>query len=100
MFECKPLAVGHFRTTTPTLDPYGRAYIPGQTPAGSDGPHRAKKVGHDEDEDDPFMPSQVAPIGDIPWIFFSLLALAVAFCKRFRISTLFGFSHFCNNIEH
>lgn len=76
MFSHQPLATGHFQTTVNTLDPNGHAYLPGQSAAGNNGLHRAKKVSHDDDEDDPYLPSNVVPLGSTPWALFLLLILA------------------------
>ena len=75
MFSHQPLATGHFSTTVNTLDPNGHAYSPGQSAVGNSGPHHAKKVSHDDDEDDPFM-GNVVPIGETPFALFALLLLA------------------------
>lgn len=47
-------------------------------------PHRLhiRKVGHDDDEDDPFM-GNVVPITDTPWILFLLLAIGYG-CYKLR----------------
>ena len=76
MFSHQPLATGHFQTTVNTLDPNGHAYLPGQSAAGNNGPHHAKKVSHDDDEDDPYLPSNVVPLGSTPWVLFLLLMIA------------------------
>lgn len=86
LLQRTPLTTGHFQTNAQALDEFGHAYWPGQSATQTGGPHRAKKVGHDEDEDDPFMPAQIDPIGDTPWILFILLALAYAFRKKYAIN--------------
>lgn len=71
------LTDGHFHTTIQLIDDFGHAYSPGQsTSGGSYSPNGPRRVGHKDDEDDPFMPSQVAPIGDIPWGVMVILIIA------------------------
>ena len=44
---------GRFTTTVNPLDDNGRAYAPGQVPAGNaSGPQHLRRVSHDDDEDD------------------------------------------------
>lgn len=70
------LTDGHFHTTIQPIDDFGHAYSPGQsTSGGSYSPNGPRRVGHKDDEDDPFMPSQVAPVGDIPWILLAFLMI-------------------------
>ena len=73
---------GRFTTYVPAIDADGHAYTPSQITAGDTSPHRPhiRKVGHDDDEDDPFM-NNVDPIGDTPWILFLLLAIGYGFFK-------------------
>lgn len=76
MFSHQPLATGHFSTTVQPIDACGRAYAPGQVPAGNaSGPQHLRRVSHDDDEDDPFM-GNVVPIGETPFALFALLLLA------------------------
>ena len=75
---------GRFTTYVPAVGKDGHAYFPGQATTSNSGPHRAKKVGHDDDEDDPYMPSQVVPIGDTPWWFILLLSFACVGYKRWQ----------------
>ena len=78
---------GRFTTYVPAVGKDGHAYFPGQATTSNSGPHRAKRVlGEDEDDEreteDPFMPSQAAPIGDTPWWFILLLSFACVGYKR------------------
>ena len=75
---------GRFTTYVPTIDVNGHAYTPSQITAGETAPHRPhiRKVGHDDDEDDPFM-DNVDPIGNTPWMLFVLLAIGYG-CYKLR----------------
>lgn len=75
---------GRFTTYVPAIDADGHAYTPSQITAGDTSPHRPhiRKVGHDDDEDDPFM-GNVVPITDTPWILFLLLAIGYG-CYKLR----------------
>ena len=73
---------GRFTTYVPAIDADGHAYTPSQITAGDTSPHRPhiRKVGHDDDEDDPFM-GNVVPITNTPWILFILLAIGYGYFK-------------------
>ena len=71
------LTNGHFQTTVQPIDDFGHAYSPGQSASGgTHTPNGPRRVGHKDDEDDPCMPSQVAPIGDVPWGIMVILIIA------------------------
>ena len=72
--ERQVVATGHFCTTVNAIDEYGHAYSPGQS-ANPSGPRRGKKVEENDFEDDPFMPSNVVPVGDVPWILLAFLII-------------------------
>lgn len=69
---------GRFSTSVPTLDANGHAYTPSQITAGETSLNRShiRKVSHDDDEDDPYLPSNVVPLGSTPWVLFLLLMIA------------------------
>jgi len=79
-----PLTTGHFCTTVNPLDQYGHAYSPGAAMGSSKpGP---RKVGGKDHSDDPYMPTNVDPIGDTPWILFVLLVIGYGVYKKIRKS--------------
>lgn len=71
---------GRFSTYVPAVNASGRAVMAEEE--SNLGPH-VRRVGHDDDEDDPFM-GKVDPVGDIPWWLFVLLAVSYgAYRRRF-----------------
>lgn len=78
-----------FTTYVPAIDASGYAHTPSEITAGqssSSRPH-VRRVGHDDDEDDPFM-GNVDPIGDVPWWMMALLLLGYAAYRFYRFRSL------------
>ncbi len=88
---------GRFTTYVPAIDVNGHAYTPSQITAGetSSGRPHIRKVGHDDDEDDPFM-GNVVPITDTPWMLFILLAIGYGYFKLRKRSAQALFFHTFN----
>ena len=79
--EKSTLTNGHFQTMVSALDINGHSYAPGQEPTGQGyRPGQIRRVGHDDDEDDPMM-GNVVPVGNTPWILMLILSLGY-FCFK------------------
>lgn len=93
--EKTALTDGHFHASVQPIDAFGHAYYPGQSSEGNSyTPAGPRRVGHDDDEDDPMM-NNVAPVGNIPWFFLALLLAAYLIpraIKLHRISRTSTFS--------
>ena len=85
---------GRFTSHVPSLNAYGVAQNPSNFRPGGVGPRRVTG-GDDDDEDDsdsqyesaePNWDSEIAPVGDIPWLFMLILLAAYLFyhAKRHR----------------
>lgn len=75
------ISTGRFTTYVPAVDASGHA----QDPYAPNRP-RPRKVEDEDHEIDPYMPANVAPLGDTPWILLILLLLGyAAFAKRRQI---------------
>ena len=79
----QPLTSGRFQVSVNPLDANGRAYAPGQQTTQTNAARGPRRVGHNDDEDDPFM-GQVVPLGDTPWFIMLLLSLGYIAFRLFR----------------